>query len=62
VFDDQVVFAEVFTRQLFGYAKDSVLYTKAKATVIDVWAELRSLGLDVTFLLDTLLSRVEEKP
>lgn len=48
-------FSEIFRRQLYGFPQDSQLYGRSKEGVLAVWAELRSLGLDVTFLLDSLI-------
>jgi hypothetical protein len=40
---------------LYGYSQDSQLYKRSKAGVVQLWAELKSLGLDMTFLLDALI-------
>jgi len=48
-------FSEIFRRQLYGFPQDSQLYKRSKEGVLAVWAELRGLGLDMTFLLDALI-------
>ena len=52
-------FAKIFQRQLYGYSADSQLYQNSKDGVVKVWSELKSLGLDMTFLLETLIKKTE---
>jgi len=49
-------FADLFRRQLYGYPQDSQVYLRSKERVEQVWSESRGLGLDMTFLLGTLIS------
>jgi hypothetical protein len=48
-------FADLFRRQLFGYPEDSKVYKRSRAGVDQVWSQLKSIGLDMTFLLNTLI-------
>jgi len=50
-------FAKIFQRQLYGYSADSQLYQNSKDGFLKVWSELKSLGLDMTFLLETLIKK-----
>ena len=50
-------FSEIFRRQLYGYPQDSQLYKSSKTGVVEVWSELKGLGLDMTFLLDALIEQ-----
>ena len=50
-------FSEIFRRQLYGYAQDSQLYKSSKTGVVEIWSELKGLGLDMTFLLDALMEQ-----
>lgn len=52
-----LAFAEIFRRQLFGYADDSPLYNRSKAGVLEVWSELKDLGLEMTFILEPLIEQ-----
>jgi hypothetical protein len=50
------VFADIFRRQLYGYPQGSQVYVRSKEGVEQVWSELKGLGLDMTFLLNTLIT------
>jgi hypothetical protein len=54
-------FAEIFRRQLYGYPKDSELYLRSKDGVMEVCAELKKLGLDMTFLLEASIAEPSEE-
>lgn len=54
-------FAEIFRRQLYGYPKDSELYLRSKEGVMEVWAELKKLGLDMIFLLEACIAEPSEE-
>jgi hypothetical protein len=40
---------------LFGYSPDSQLYKRSREGVLEVCSQLKSLGLDMTFLLEILI-------
>lgn len=54
-------FGEIFRRQLFGYSPDSQLYRRSRTGVLEVWSQLKSLGLDMTFLLEILIGPTSEE-
>jgi hypothetical protein len=56
-----VEFAEIFRRQLYGYPKESELYLRSKEGVMEIWSELKKLGLDMTFLLEALIVEQSEE-
>jgi hypothetical protein len=40
---------------LFGYSPDSQLYKRSREGMLEVWSQLKNLGLDMTFLLEILI-------
>jgi hypothetical protein len=56
-----VDFGEIFRRQLFGYSRDSPLYVRTKEDVMEVWSELKGLGLDMSFMLELLMASYSEE-
>jgi hypothetical protein len=46
-------FSEIFRRQLYGYSLESQLYKHSKVAMQNVWGELKALGLDLSFILET---------
>ena len=46
---------------MYGYPRDSELYLRSKEGVLEIWSELKKLGLDMTFLLEALVvEQIEE--
>ena len=37
---------------MYGYSQDSQLYKHSKVAVQSVWSELKSMGLDLSFILE----------
>jgi len=50
---NEAEFSEIFRRQLYGYSQDSQLYKHSKVAVRSVWSELKVMGLDLSFILET---------
>jgi hypothetical protein len=47
---------------LYGYPPDSQLYKRSKTGVLEVWSQLKNLGLDMTFLLEILIGTPVVEP